>query len=78
MSNSFSLPVKSAADEIKEYHEFLVKPLPQRLRERAAACRRRADQFKGCTWVGTFWPGTFAIQEAADLEEAADLLEKQK
>ena len=46
------------------------KPLSQRLNEQADAEERRADQFRGCSFMGE-WPGSSHLRQASLLREAA-------
>ena len=46
------------------------KPLSQRLMEQADAEDRRADQFRGCSFMGE-WPGSSHLRQASLLREAA-------
>lgn len=62
-------------DPIERARKEALKPLSQRLREKAEALRKTANQFKGCTFYGE-WPGTPYLEEASLLDQAADELER--
>lgn len=46
------------------------KKLSERLAEQANQERRRANQFKGCSFVGE-WPGAWHLRQASLLTEAS-------
>jgi hypothetical protein len=66
----------SAEDERRKEREFNALPIAEKLRRRADAKRRQADQFKGCSWMGTHPPGYYLEQEARELEAAAAEIER--
>lgn len=74
--NFHTMTGKSQEDELKEHAKFRALPLVQRLRKEAESLRQRAHQLDGCSWVGTFHPGLFDRELAADLDAAANLLDE--
>lgn len=66
----------SSKNQLDEYLMSRQKPLAERLRERAKGLRRQAAHFEGCSWLGDVWPGSYYLDEANDLEEAARKLDK--
>ncbi len=57
-------------DPVKLAKKEAAKPLSQRLNEQADAEVHRANQFRGCSFMGE-WPGSHHLRQASLLREAA-------